>query len=93
MTIEPTPTAVPSEPIRDLYTIWLIGLEAEAEMEIEAGYPAGWQLLDQGLAPEAIERFKAADEYAQQRGWRLPIQIKWVSEVQRIRMLMKLRMP
>ena len=75
----------------DLYTTWLAGGAAEEAMEADAGYPIGWKLLAAGKVDEAIAAFKEADEYCAERGWRLPAQITWESEIKRQAMLERLR--
>ena len=67
----------------DLYDTWLAGLDAEAEMERLAGYGVGWLLLDAGLLDEAQAEFIKADQYCGERGWRLPVQVRWSAEIKR----------
>ena len=75
----------------DLDETWLAGLAAEEAMESRAGYPRGWELLAAGSTDAAIAAFKEADEYCAERGWRLPVQITWESEIKRQAMLERLR--
>jgi hypothetical protein len=77
--------------MNDLYETWLAGLAAEDQMERLAGYGIAWKLLADGDEEAAKERFLAADEYCATKGWRLPVQIQWQSEIKRTEMIRRLR--
>ncbi len=73
--------------MKNLYETWLEGLQAEQDMEALAGYNIGWNLLAEGKIEHAESRFKSADEYCANQGWRLPVQVRWKSEISRVRRL------
>lgn len=75
----------------DPYATWLLGCEAEDAIEKRAGYDVGFDLLREKRISEATRVFKAADTYCIARGWRLPVQVRWSSEVNRVAMLERLR--
>ena len=77
--------------MNDLYEIWLTGIAAEEKMENLAGYHIGFRLLAEGRTDEAIEAFRVSDKYCAERGWILPIQVKWDSEIKRQAMINRMR--